>query len=60
MNEKATAPAAGRRRFLKRIGATAGVVLSHGVLAAPKAEGGKGAGEAESSGHSQRHGVLPR
>ena len=39
MNEKAPAPAAGRRRFLQRIGATAGVVLSHGLLAAPKAMG---------------------
>jgi Oxidoreductase family, NAD-binding Rossmann fold len=39
MNEKATAAAASRRRFLKQVGATAGVVLSHALLAAPKAVG---------------------
>jgi predicted dehydrogenase len=38
MNEKATAPA-GRRKFLQQIGATAGVVLSHTLRAAPKALG---------------------
>jgi predicted dehydrogenase len=39
MNDKATRPAASRRRFLKQVGATAGVVLSHGLLAAPTALG---------------------
>ena len=39
MNGRATAPALGRRRFLKQAGAAAGVALSHALLAAPKALG---------------------
>jgi predicted dehydrogenase len=39
MSENATAPAAGRRRFLKQVGAAAGAAVAHGLLAAPKALG---------------------
>jgi len=36
---QATAPAAGRRKFLKQVGAVAGAALSHALLAGPKALG---------------------
>jgi predicted dehydrogenase len=39
MSGQAQAPAAGRRRFLKQVGAAAGVALSHALLAAPKVLG---------------------
>jgi predicted dehydrogenase len=39
MNESTTAPAAGRRKFLKQVGTTAGVVVSHTLLAAPRVLG---------------------
>jgi predicted dehydrogenase len=39
MNAQTKAPAAGRRKFLKQVGAAAGVALSHVVLAAPKVLG---------------------
>jgi predicted dehydrogenase len=39
MNGQVQAPAAGRRQFLKQVGAAAGVVLSHTLLAAPKVLG---------------------
>jgi predicted dehydrogenase len=39
MSGKATAPAAGRRRFLKLVGAAAGTALSYGLLAPSKVLG---------------------
>jgi predicted dehydrogenase len=39
MNEKPASPATSRRGFLKQVGATAGVVLSHALLATPRALG---------------------
>jgi predicted dehydrogenase len=39
MNDKTTTPSASRRRFLQQVSASAGVVLSHALLAAPKVLG---------------------